>query len=172
MPLGLSFGRPFKPLSRAISSRSAAFSAFSRTFSSRACVSSAFTTVRHGLCFVMPASRARSGQRSRTGCWWGLFSAEAASKEIAERFSLHEIGADKSGEGKQTFDNSVRLMGKAQKHESDQGNGNLNAHGVFGRSQEAFDLQGLLDPAEEQLDIPSALVQSCDVLVRLILDRW
>ena len=46
MPLGLSFGRPFKPLSRAISSRSLAFSAFNRAASSKACISKAFSSSR------------------------------------------------------------------------------------------------------------------------------
>ena len=46
MPLGLSLGRPFKPLSGAISSRSAAFSAFSRALSSKTCSSNAFSSSR------------------------------------------------------------------------------------------------------------------------------
>ena len=37
MPLGLSFGGPLSPFSRAISSRNAAFSAFSATTSSSSC---------------------------------------------------------------------------------------------------------------------------------------
>jgi hypothetical protein len=48
----------------------------------------------------------------KDGLLWGLFWRRRL-KEIAERFSLHEIGADESGEGEQTFDNFVRLMSQA-----------------------------------------------------------
>jgi hypothetical protein len=44
MPQGRSLARPFKPLSRAISSRSSAFSVFSRAFSSKTCTSNAFSS--------------------------------------------------------------------------------------------------------------------------------
>src|SRR5690554_3111571 len=44
MPLGLSWGRPFKPFSRAISSRSAAFSCSSPDTRSRSCNTTAFSS--------------------------------------------------------------------------------------------------------------------------------
>ena len=46
MPLGLIWGRPLRPFSRAISSRSSAFSAFSRALSSRTCTSNDFSSSR------------------------------------------------------------------------------------------------------------------------------
>src|SRR6476661_9052292 len=55
-------------------------------------------------------------------------------------------------------------MGDAQQQISDQGDDDLNAHGVLGGTEEAGDPEGLLDPAEEQLDGPAALVEPGDVL--------
>src|SRR5664279_4656821 len=93
-----------------------------------------------------------------------LFWRRRRLEEIADRSSLHEVCADEPGEGERTFDNFVSLMGKTQKHESNQRNCNLDPHGILGSSEEVLDLQGLFYPAEEQLDLPSAFVQVCDVL--------
>jgi hypothetical protein len=46
MPPGLSLGRPFKPLSRAISSRRSAFSALSRALSSKTCANNERSSAR------------------------------------------------------------------------------------------------------------------------------
>jgi hypothetical protein len=42
-----------------------------------------------------------------------------------------------------------------QQQERDQRDGDLNAHRILGGPDEALDLQALLDPAEEQLDLPA-----------------
>lgn len=36
-----------------------------------------------------------------------------------------------------------------EEQKGDEGDGDLNAHGVFRRAEEVLDLEGLLDPAEE-----------------------
>ena len=102
----------------------------------------------------------------------GLFWRRRWLKEIADRSSLHEVGADEPGEGKRTFDDFVSLVSEAQKHESNQRNRNLNAHRILGRSEEALDLQGLLYPAEEQLESPICACTSLRCPRRLRSDRW
>lgn len=59
----------------------------------------------------------------------------------------------------------------------DDGNMNLNPHGIVTLSPERLDSEVLLDPFEEQLDLPSVFIKECDVLggkvevVRVISER-
>ena len=53
-----------------------------------------------------------------------------------------------------------------QQQKSDQRDGDLDADGVFAGAEEAADLEDLLDPAEEQLDRPAALVEISNLLRR------
>ena len=46
--------------------------------------------------------------------------------------------------------------------------GDLNAHCVFGNTDEALNSQSLLDPAEEQFDLPSLFVKVCDFFRRRV----
>src|SRR6201999_648641 len=41
----------------------------------------------------------------------------------------------------------------------DEGNGDLDAYGILGDPDEASDLEGLLDPTEEQLDSPAPAIE-------------
>ena len=50
-------------------------------------------------------------------------------------------------------------LSQAQEKERDESDSDLNAHGILGRSEEVADFEGVLDPAKEQLDLPSALVE-------------
>jgi len=76
---------------------------------------------------------------------------------IGDRAPLHQIGLDEPGEGERAGDDPVGVVGEAQQHEGDQGDRDLNPNGVFRGSEEVADLQGLLDPPEEQLDTPYVL---------------
>jgi hypothetical protein len=51
------------------------------------------------------------------------------------------------------------LVEDAQEHEGDQGDVDLYAHGIFAASQKATDLEVLLEPFEQQLDLPALLVE-------------
>src|SRR5258708_35387289 len=53
---------------------------------------------------------------------------------------------------------------EAEQEEGDERDGDLDADGVLGGAEEAGDLQGLLDPAEEQLYRPAPLIEVCDRL--------
>ena len=49
------------------------------------------------------------------------------------------------------------LMQNAQQQEGDQRNIDLGAHGVFAAAEKAADLEVLLEPLEQQLDLPARL---------------
>ena len=68
---------------------------------------------------------------------------------------VHEIGADEAGESKWAFDALLCRLGNAEQQVGDQGYGQLDAHSVLAGAEELLDPQRLLDPAEEQLDLPS-----------------
>jgi len=71
--------------------------------------------------------------------------------------AVHEVCADKSGEGERALDRVLRGLGKAQEEEGDQSDGNLDSDRVLRGAEEPGDLEGLLDPAEEELNGPTAL---------------
>jgi len=54
------------------------------------------------------------------------------------------------------------LLDDSDKHVDRDGDPDLGLHGVFRGSEEPFDPQVLLDPLEEQFDLPAALVEGAD----------
>src|SRR5215208_5521738 len=74
-------------------------------------------------------------------------------EEAVEASAVHQIGADEAGEGERARDRLLCRLGDAQQQEGDQGDGDLDPHGVFAGAEKVADFEGLLDPAEEQLDI-------------------
>src|SRR3974390_1308726 len=84
--------------------------------------------------------------------------------EATDRPSMHEVGADGAGEGERGLDDNLSLLRQAQEQEGDERHGELDADGVLAAAEEPPDLKGLLDPAEEQLDLPAALVERRDFL--------
>jgi hypothetical protein len=87
-------------------------------------------------------------------------------KQPVDALSMHEICAHQSGEGERTFDGFLRSMGKAEDQLGDQRYGDLDAYGIEGRTDQVANSEGLLNPAEEQLDGPAALVECGDLLRR------
>src|SRR6516162_7324707 len=55
------------------------------------------------------------------------------------------------------------VMQDAQQHKSDQRDINLGAHGVLVAAEKAADLEVLLEPFEQQLDVPALFVELCDL---------
>src|ERR1700751_102068 len=51
----------------------------------------------------------------------------------------------------------------AQQDEGNHGGQDLQADGVLGSAEEASDVEVLLDPSEQQLDLPPRLVESSDL---------
>jgi len=72
---------------------------------------------------------------------------------------MHEIVSHQAREGERSFDGFLGCVGEAEQQVSDQRHGDLDANGVLGCADEVVDPEGLLDPAEEQLDGPAALVE-------------
>src|SRR5260221_85627 len=77
---------------------------------------------------------------------------------------MHQIEAHQAGKGERAESAFLRGLGEAQQEEGDEGDGDLNAHGIFAGADELSDLQRLLDPAEEELDGPAPLVEVGDLL--------
>ena len=57
----------------------------------------------------------------------------------------------------------VGFLEQAQQAKSDQGGIDLDLHGIFATSEECLDLEVLLDPLEEQFDLPTLLVEFSDL---------
>ncbi|WP_405127736.1 hypothetical protein A4A59_004855 [Rhizobium leguminosarum] len=55
--------------------------------------------------------------------------------------SVHEVGTHQTGEGEWTLDGVLVGLRHAQEQEGDEGDGNLDAHGIFGCAKEMLDLQ-------------------------------
>src|SRR3982074_3002466 len=84
-------------------------------------------------------------------------------EQIIDRPAVHKVGADQSGEDDRALD-FLSGLGQAEQQEGDQCDSNLDTHGIFGGAYEPCDLEGLLDPAEEQFDGPTSAVEISDLL--------
>src|SRR6516225_8555774 len=84
-------------------------------------------------------------------------------QQTVEAPAVHQICAHEAGEDERAGDRVLRGLGHAQQQKGDQSDGDLDAHGVFAGAEKAADLEGLLDPAEEQLDRPAALIEIGDL---------
>src|SRR6516162_7336815 len=84
-------------------------------------------------------------------------------EETIQAPAMHQIGADQSGEDERTVDGLLRRLGETEQQKGDQRDGDLDAHGIFRGAEKAADFEGLLDPAEEQLDRPASLVERGDL---------
>ena len=66
--------------------------------------------------------------------------------------------ADKFDEAARAQSACAGLVGDADQHKGDHGSDDLQAHGVFVDGDELGDVEVLLDPAEEQFDLPAGFV--------------
>ena len=69
--------------------------------------------------------------------------------------AMHEIGSHETREGKWAFDRFLGGVRHRQQQIRDRCDGQLDADGVRAGADELRDPERLLDPAEEQLDLPS-----------------
>ena len=76
---------------------------------------------------------------------------------------VHDVESDEAGEGEGLFDGFLCCLSHSEEDVADQGDEELCAHAVFGGCEEVADLEVLLDPFEEQLDLPALFVEFCDV---------
>lgn len=81
-----------------------------------------------------------------------------------DRTTVHEIGSDQPAEEGWALHSALSGLGEAQQQKGDQGHRDLDTHGILRGADEAGDLEGLLDPAEEQLDGPASAIELGNVL--------
>ncbi len=67
---------------------------------------------------------------------------------------MHEGGADEASEGERAGDRRLGGLSQAEQQEGDEGGRDLDADGILGGAEKAGDLEGLLNPAKEQLNLP------------------
>src|SRR5260221_13751248 len=82
--------------------------------------------------------------------------------DAGDRLPHEETVADELGEADWQDGDAVQAGGDAQQYEGDHGGQDLQADGVFGSADEAPEVEMLLDPAEQQLDLPARLVEAGD----------
>ena len=68
--------------------------------------------------------------------WFGI-------EEAIEPLTMHQVGADETGEAQRAGDGLLRRLRQAQEQEGDQRDADLNLDGVFAGAEEAGDLEGL-----------------------------
>src|SRR5579872_7056708 len=79
---------------------------------------------------------------------------------------MHEVRANEPGESERTVDKFVCSLSHPEEEEGNQGGCDLDSDGVVGCAEEVGDFERLLDPAEEKLDFPTALIEIGDLLCR------
>jgi len=73
------------------------------------------------------------------------------------------FGTDEPGKFERAVHRFLSELRHAQDEKRDQGDGDLNADCILGDADEAPDPKRLLDPAEEQFDLPALLVEFCNL---------
>ena len=77
----------------------------------------------------------------------------------AERAEPAEFEASEQQRGAVLERAGGGLMQDAQQQERDQRDIDLDAHGIFAAAEKAADLEVLLQPFEQQLDLPTLLIE-------------
>src|SRR3954451_15799776 len=85
------------------------------------------------------------------------------SVDICDRLSYEQRGGDQAGEADGRHEDAALASGDAQQQIGNHGCKDLQSDGVFGAAEELAKLQMLLDPAEQQFDLPARFVKSGDV---------
>lgn len=73
---------------------------------------------------------------------------------------LHEVEANQAGEGERLADCVLAGLRHAQQQVGDERDEDLDPDAILGSTEEVADLQVLLDPFEEQFDLPALPVES------------
>lgn len=87
--------------------------------------------------------------------WW--------IEQFLDGFAVHEVTSEKAGDSVQAdVRRECGLLSDSDQQVGDQGGDDLQLDGVFRGSQELLDPEVLLDPLEEQFDLPAGLVEIGD----------
>ena len=77
--------------------------------------------------------------------------------------SVKDALGDEVGEAQDGHGDAVSARCNAQQRVGDHCGKELQADGIFVVAEELADLEMLLDPAEQKLDLPAAFVKGCDL---------
>src|SRR6266446_1877765 len=83
--------------------------------------------------------------------------------DVSNGFAQEQAGTDQFDEANGRHFEAVVAGGDAQQQIGDHGGEELQSDGIGVASEEGPDLEMLLDPAEQQLDLPARLVEAGDV---------
>src|SRR6185437_14041082 len=83
--------------------------------------------------------------------------------DVGDRLACEEAGRDEVGETDCRQGNAAIAGGDAQQEIGDHGGDDLEADGVWRAAEELAQLEMLLDPAEQELDLPAHLVERGDL---------
>src|SRR5260221_8635061 len=86
---------------------------------------------------------------------WGLV-------DVGDGSAGEQAQGDEFGEADRRYFEPVVASGDAQQQIGDHGGGELQSDGVGAVAEELSDLEVLLDPSEQQLDLPACLVEAGD----------
>src|SRR5512138_3620768 len=81
---------------------------------------------------------------------------------------MHQVCTYETGKLERPSHSLLSSLGQTQDQVGDQGDGDLDADGIFRDTDEVLDSQGLLDPAEEQFDLPALFVEIGNLLCRSV----
>ena len=83
-------------------------------------------------------------------------------KQLIERNFLEDVDAQNLQYSAQTFVDSMNLIETGHHEVNAYSDPDLGAHGVLRGAEEGLDAQVLLNPLEEEFDLPPAFVNGCD----------
>lgn len=83
-------------------------------------------------------------------------------KQLIERYFLEDVDAQNLQYSAQIFVDSMNLIETGHHEVNADRDPDLCAHCVLAGAEESFDSQVLLDPFEEEFDLPATLVNGCD----------
>src|SRR4051794_3984000 len=82
--------------------------------------------------------------------------------DLGDRLSYEQRCCDEPGEAYCPHDDAVFACGDAQQQIGDHGGKDLQVDGILGAAKKLAKLQMLLDPTEQQFDLPAGLVKPGD----------
>src|SRR5690348_7780725 len=99
---------------------------------------------------------------------WPWLPLLARIEQVSEGAADEEVGAHEEQDVAGGTWRLLAVLGEAHQQVGDERDGDLGADGVLGGAGEAADPEVLLDPLEEQLDLPALLVEGGDLLGRAV----
>ena len=93
----------------------------------------------------------------------GFWVVRGRFEEVGEGPALEGGLGDEAGDGLEAEPGSGSGLREPQQQVGDERGDDLDAHGILAGAEEVPDLQVLLDPLEEELDLPALLVKRRDL---------